>query len=153
MPKRIFAILLQATLGLALFALPFANLIGTNPNDVWVWIGIVVGMIILAPFAVAFLTGCAHSLILAGRPGHRRGMALGYLLGIAGGAAVHAGLVALYLSAGFKLDAVILLFGGAVIADVLLFVAGYRMRTPRIEPLRLRPRATPDRRTGRRPAA
>ena len=153
MPRRVFSVPFQALLGLLFLALPFANLIGTNHDDVWVWIGIVVGMIILSPFAVALIAGSAHSLLFSGQPGHRRGMIFGYLLGLIGGAAIHAGLIALYLGAGLKPDAVFLLLGGAMVADALLFVAGYRMRSPRVEPLRLRPRLRTDPRTGRRPAA
>ncbi len=153
MPKRALAFLFQLFLGLGFLVLPFANLIGTNHDDIWVWIGIVVGMLLLSPIAVASITGSAHTLLFSGQPGHRRGMTLGYLIALIGGAAIHAGLIALYLAAGLKLEFVLLLFGGAAIADAMLFVAGYRLKTPRIEPVRLRPRATPGPRTGHRPAA
>ena len=131
MPKRALAFLIQLTLGLGFLALPFANLIGTNHNDVWVWIGVVVGMLLLTPLAVALIAGSAHSLLFSGQPGHRRGMLFGYLIALMGGAAIHAGLIALYLTTGLKLEFVLLLFGAGWALLTVVFAQRAPDKRPR----------------------
>lgn len=131
MLRKSLAVLFQATLALLFLALPFACLIQSSIDDPWPWIGVMVGLILLSPWAAACGTGSVVSALRSGQPGHKSGMVVGYLMAMIGGSAIHIGLLFFYCSGQVDLDAAIALMACAVVADVALFAFGYRLRARR----------------------
>jgi len=126
MLRRPIAVLTQAALAFGFLGLPFACLIQSSINDPWPWLGVMLGLILFSPLAAACGTGSVVSALRSGQPGHRSGMVAGYLTAMIGGSAIHIGLLFLYCSGQVDLDPAIALMTCAVIADVLLFLLGYR---------------------------